>query len=186
MKENQIKRISAAMAAGENVEQIKEKRLPEKNVNDTISSKPAQAENNEILADRLSQTVVSEIAEDRISAPAGATTRDRSIRKVASTVEENVPGHIPPQPVNGKPEFDKYIRENIHQPDSLITGQSKEVSLSFLVRADGSLDMFRIISSPGKQYSDEAIRLIKSGPAWKPARQSGKQVDDRVKVRIVF
>jgi hypothetical protein len=95
-------------------------------------------------------------------------------------------GYIQPQPVNGRSDFNKYIRENIHWPDSATSGQRVVVLISFLVQTDGSLDSLKIIKSPGKLFSDEAIRLIKSGPAWKPGLENGKPVEDMVTLRIVF
>jgi outer membrane biosynthesis protein TonB len=95
-------------------------------------------------------------------------------------------GYIQPQPVNGRSDFNKYIRENIHWPDSATSGQRVVVLISFLVQTDGSLDSLKIIKSPGKFFSDEAIRLIKSGPAWKPGLENGKPVEDMVTLRIVF
>ena len=134
----------------------------------------------------MTEAVVSEIVADRVSAPAGAVARERSLQRAKSDKKDILPGYIPPQPVIGKQEFDKYIKENIHRPDSLTTDQTEEVTLSFIVKLDGSLESIRITSSPGKLYSDEAIRLIKSGPAWKPAEKSGKPIEDRVKVKILF
>jgi hypothetical protein len=95
-------------------------------------------------------------------------------------------GYIPPQPIGGKSGFNKYIRENIHRPDSTTSGQRAVVMLSFLVHTDGSLDSMEILKSPGKLFSDEAIRLIKSGPVWKPGLENGKPVEDMVTIRIVF
>jgi hypothetical protein len=95
-------------------------------------------------------------------------------------------GYIQPQPVNGRSDFNKYIRENIHRPDSATSGQRVVVLISFLVQTDGSIDSLKIIKSPGKLFSDEAIRLIKSGPAWKPGLENGKPVEDMVTLRIVF
>ncbi len=95
-------------------------------------------------------------------------------------------GYIPPQPIIGKSGFNKYIRENIHRPDSTTTGQRIVVILSFVVHADGNLDSMKVIKSPGKLFSDEAFRLIKSGPEWKPALDNGKPVRDVVTIRIVF
>lgn len=92
----------------------------------------------------------------------------------------------PPQPVNGKEYFDRYIAENIRRPDSTAAGQRVVVVVSFLVREDGKIDNLRIIRSPGKQFSDEAIRLIESGPSWKPAQKDGLVVADSVRIRIVF
>jgi hypothetical protein len=95
-------------------------------------------------------------------------------------------GYIQPQPVNGRSDFNKYIRENIHRPDSATSGQRVVVLISFLVQTDGRLDSLKIIKSPGKLFSDEVIRLIKAGPAWKPGLENGKPVEDMVTLRIVF
>jgi hypothetical protein len=37
-----------------------------------------------------------------------------------------------------------------------------------------------------KRFSDEAFRLIGSGPAWKPEAENGKPVEDQVRLRVVF
>ena len=170
-------------AAGVSEEKAKINPVPDKSEINNLSSKSAESLKKDNQSDLLSETVVSEIAEDRISAPASAVPRDRLLKKVEP--EKDFSGYIPPQPVNGKSAFDRYIKENIHRPDSL-TEQSEEVILSFLVRMDGRLDRIKIVSSPGKLFSYEAIRLIKSGPAWKPAEQSGKPVENRVKLKIEF
>ena len=103
-----------------------------------------------------------------------------------SQEEEPVEGYTPPRPLNGKTDFDKYIRENIQRPDSATSGQRVVVVLSFLVYTNGTMDSIKIIRSPGKTFSDEATRLIKEGPAWKPAEKNGKLIEDEVRVRIVF
>jgi len=184
-KSDKKESIAESDAADISKEPVQENRAPDKSVNKNLSSRSAQAVKTEILADRLSESVKSEKVEDQISKPAGEVARDRSLKKALSSKEENISGYIPPQPVNGKSAFDRYIKENINRPDSL-TGQSPEVILSFLVKIDGSLDSIKIVNSPGKLYSDEAIRLIRSGPAWKPAEQSGNPIEDRVKVKIGF
>lgn len=94
--------------------------------------------------------------------------------------------HTPATPVIGKSDFDKYIRNNLHRPDTTTSGQRVVVVVSFLVQTDGSIDSIRIVKSPGKSFSDEAIRILKSGPKWKPAEDNGRQVEDIVKLRLVF
>jgi hypothetical protein len=91
-----------------------------------------------------------------------------------------------PQPVIGKPAFDKYIQENMHRPDTTTSGQRVVVVVSFLVHIDGSLDSIKVVRSPHKAFSDEAIRLIKSGPLWKAAEEEGRKIEDEVRVRIIF
>jgi len=95
-------------------------------------------------------------------------------------------GYIAPQPVNGRSGFDKYIEQNINRPDTTTSGQRVVVVINFTVLFDGNVDSIKIIRSPGKQFSDEAIRLIKSGPKWRPAEENGKVVEDEVRMRIVF
>ena len=100
---------------------------------------------------------------------------------------ENIsPGYLPPQPAGGKSEFDKYIRANQIRPDTVISGQKAVVVLNFLVRTDGTIDSIKIIKTPGKSFSEEAVRLLRSGPSWKPAEEDGKPVEDKVRLRIVF
>jgi outer membrane biosynthesis protein TonB len=96
------------------------------------------------------------------------------------------PGYVPPVPVTGKADFDRYIQDNLKRPDEATAGQRVVVVLSFLVHKDGGTDSIRIIRSPAESFSEEAIRLIKEGPAWKPAEENGKPIEDVIRVRIVF
>jgi TonB family protein len=107
-------------------------------------------------------------------------------KKSESEKKDVLTGYVPPQPLNGKAEFDKYVQTNLHRPDNTTDGQRIVVVVSFLVRTDGSVDSIRIVRSPGKQFSDEAIRIIQSGPSWKPAEDNGKPIEDKVRMRIVF
>jgi TonB family protein len=95
-------------------------------------------------------------------------------------------GYIPPQPSGGRSAFDKYIEENINRPDTITKGQRVVVVINFTVLLNGNIDSLKIVRSPGKPFSDEAIRLLKSGPKWKPAEENGQAIADEVKIRIVF
>lgn len=108
------------------------------------------------------------------------------IRKADYDEDAGPSGYIPPQPYYGKSAFNRYVEENIIRPDSLPAGQRVVVVLNIIVHTDGSLGEIKVIKSPGKSFSDEAVRLIKSGPKWKPALDDGKIIEDEVKVRIVF
>jgi hypothetical protein len=108
------------------------------------------------------------------------------VRKADYDEAEGPSGYIPPQPYFGKSAFNKYIGDNIIKPDSLPAGQRVVVVVNIIVHSDGSLGEIKIVRSPGKIFSAEAVRLIQSGPKWKPASDGGKLIDDEVKVRIVF
>jgi outer membrane biosynthesis protein TonB len=94
--------------------------------------------------------------------------------------------YTPPVPSGGKDTFVRYISENLRRPASMLTGEQVAVITEFRVKADGSVDSIKVTSSPGKMFSDEAIRIIKQGPLWMPAMKNGKPVDDKVSIRIEF
>jgi outer membrane biosynthesis protein TonB len=86
------------------------------------------------------------------------------VKAAYSEQNDSTSGYIPAQPAAGKADFDRYINENIRRPDTTASGQSVLVVLNFVVNAAGKIDSIRVIRSPGKIFSDEAIRLIKEGP----------------------
>ena len=100
--------------------------------------------------------------------------------------EDELTEYMPPRPENGKADFNKYIEDNLRRPDTETDGQRVVVVVNFRVDMKGKIDSIKVIKSPGKIFSDEAIRLIKEGPAWKPAEENGKIIDDEVRIRIVF
>jgi len=108
------------------------------------------------------------------------------VRGAGDEAEEAVNEYTPPRPVNGRADFDKYIRDNIRRPDTTTAGQRVVVVLNFSVNPDGKIDSIKVVRSPGKIFSDEAIRLLKDGPEWKPAEENGTTVSDEVRIRIVF
>jgi outer membrane biosynthesis protein TonB len=104
----------------------------------------------------------------------------------SSDSEDTEPGYSPPAPVTGHREFNRYIRENMIRPDTATAGQRNVVVLSFVVSETGNIDSIEVVRSKGRIYSDEAIRLLKEGPAWKPAIEYGIEKSERVRLRIVF
>lgn len=106
---------------------------------------------------------------------------ERSAAKTDSITAD----YIPAQPAAGMDDYEKYIRQNIQRPDSL-SGQRFVVIAGFLVHSDGTVTGIHIIRSPGPEFSNEATRLISTGPAWKPAIRHGTPVDDSISIRIVF
>jgi len=172
--------------------------------------KAAVARNFDSPTEKISEVSDEFVRVEQIAAPAAAMARTKTSPELIVTgkvlsSEDSMPlpgasvsikgarsavatdtGYYPPQPLNGKPAFEKYIQENIHRPDSSTTGQRVVVVVSFLVKTNGSVDSIKIIRSPDRLFSGETIRLIKSGPPWKPAEDNGKIIEDDVRVKIVF
>ncbi len=93
--------------------------------------------------------------------------------------------HTSPQPVTGIDSFNIYLEKNIRNPEPG-SGKEEVVIISFTVKPDSTIGDIRIIESPGQAYSNEAKRLIKDGPMWKPAFGNGVPVKEEYRLRIVF
>jgi protein TonB len=151
---------------------------------------------NDVKAENISEVSQDAVIVEEAAEPTKLVAAERAmasksvlakgIRGVEFEKEDTVAGRIPPQPVSGRADFDKYIQNNIRRPDTTTTGQRVVVVLNFIVKTDGIIDSIRIIRSPGKSFSDEAVRLIREGPPWKPAEENGKVISDEVRIRIVF
>ena len=100
--------------------------------------------------------------------------------------EDSAASHNPPQPEGGISKFNKYIMNNLHRSGNLLSGKKAVVIVSLIVHIDGTFDNIKIVRSPGQDFSNEAIRVLKSGPSWIPAQENGKSVEDSVRVRMVF
>jgi len=85
------------------------------------------------------------------------------------------------------PGFNAYLSKNIHYPavDKENNVQGK-VFLTFVVEKDGSLTDIKVVRSPDESLSDEAIRVLKGSPRWKPGIQNGKPVRVQYTVPISF
>ena len=88
-------------------------------------------------------------------------------------------------PAIGKDSFDIYIEKNVRIPEQHKAGQTAVVKLSFIVSETGTPDDIKIVSTPGKAYTDEAIRLLKEGPLWKPSDED-MEITDRQIINIMF
>jgi outer membrane biosynthesis protein TonB len=157
-----------------------------------LTNEMTTAKSSDSLAEFKATPEDNDSGKQKIVAAAAAGEEKRDSRSVATgnfvsfDTDRKAGDYLPPQPSGGKEIFDRYIRENLQWPDTSSVHQMVVVVLGFSVRTDGSVDSIKIIKSPGKVFSDEAIRLIRSGPAWKPAIDEGKPVEDQVRVRIVF
>ena len=89
-------------------------------------------------------------------------------------------------PVTGFRKFKEYIENNLHYPEEHTTNTREVVVLSFMISKDGHPKDIFVLKSPGKKFSEEAIRLLKNGPDWFPAKRDGIEVEEEIMIRIVF
>jgi hypothetical protein len=91
-----------------------------------------------------------------------------------------------PEPSEGYSVFNDYIRKNISYPEGAEGRSRVVVVLDIPVSSGGVTGEPVVVRSPDSLFSAAAIKLIKEGPAWNPAIMNGKQIDDKVRIRLVF
>ena len=113
------------------------------------------------------------------------TQRRRDVTGAVSAV--SIEEISPTKPVDGMRSFRRYIRQN-----RLYTSQAREagiegaVVVDFYVEPDSTLSNFQIRKSLGYGLDEEAIRLLKEGPKWKPATSGTKTIRHKASVKIPF
>lgn len=81
----------------------------------------------------------------------------------------------------------KFVKENLRYPDEAKENQvSGVVFVSFIVAADGTITDVTVAKGIGSGCDEEAVRVVKSMPKWKPGRQSGKNLPVRMSLPIRF
>ena len=92
-----------------------------------------------------------------------------------------------PEYVGGMNAFYRYIASEIVYPsEARKTGVQGKVFVQFVVEKDGSLTDVQAIKGIGEGCDDEAVRVVKNSPAFKPGEQRGKPVRVRMVVPITF
>lgn len=108
-------------------------------------------------------------------------------------VEEEVADEIftivedQPSPKGGLSAFYEYIGKKLKYPaQARRMGIEGKVYVEFVVDKDGSITDVRAMKGIGAGCDQEAIRVIKSSPKWKPGKQRGRPVKVRMILPITF
>lgn len=87
----------------------------------------------------------------------------------------------------GQDSLMKFLAANIHYPQAAKEkGIRGRVIITFIVEKDGSLSNIKVLRDIGDGCGDEAIRVVKLMPKWKPAKQRGKNVRQQFVLPITF
>lgn len=101
--------------------------------------------------------------------------------KVFTKVEN--PAEFP----GGQSEWTRYLQKNLRYPDEAIdNGTQGVVRVQFIVDKEGNISEVTALNNPGDGLGEEAVRIIKRGPKWKPAEQNGRKVVYRHIQAITF
>ena len=92
-----------------------------------------------------------------------------------------------PEPVGGMEAMYAFIYANVKYPEvARNNGISGSVVLEFVVEKDGSISGVKVLAGVYPDLDQEAVRVIKMLPKWKPGKQMGKPVRCYFQIPIRF
>jgi len=101
--------------------------------------------------------------------------------EVFTVVEQN------PEFVGGQAAMYAWLSKNIKYPAAASRANiSGKVFVSFTVNTDGSITDAQVLKGLGFGTDEEAVRVVKSMPRWKPGKQSGRPVRVKYNLPISF
>ena len=98
------------------------------------------------------------------------------------TIVEEMPAYP-----GGDAKLYEYLGKNIKYPQiARESGIQGRVFVNFVVEPDGSVSNVKVMRGIGGGCDEEAMRVIKTMPKWKPGKQRGKAVRVTYTIPVVF
>jgi periplasmic protein TonB len=123
------------------------------------------------------------------------TTEETKVEAITITVEqpkEDVDEIFmvveePAAPVGGLQAFNQYVAKTLKYPaQARRMNIEGKVFVEFVINRDGSIVDVKVMKGIGAGCDEEAVRVIQNAPAWKPGKQRGKPVRQRMVLPITF
>ena len=133
-----------------------------------------------------SNTGVSTVKREAVRTANALPTANMQTQQSATKAYEVV--EVMPKFKGGESAMMEFLMMNMKYPESAIKAkQQGRAIVGFVVRKDGTVSDVHITKSAGHAVLDEeAMRVVKSMPAWEPGKQKGKPVDVKYNVPITF
>jgi len=117
----------------------------------------------------------------------GKLLSNSTVYKYKSSGKTYISVDVVPEFQGGIGAFIKFLRHNINYPESARKNNtSGTVNISFVVEKDGSLTNIKVQRGVGDGCDEEAVRVMKLSPPWKPGMADGKPVRVAYNVPIAF
>ena len=139
--------------------------MPKQTTQLEIVQDDVEVEDIEINADVDQNEVIEEYV------PVEVEEEEVQEQEIFQIVEE-----MPAYP-GGDAKLMEYVAKNIKYPQiARETGIQGRVFVGFVVEPDGSVSNVKVLRGIGGGCDEEAMRVVKSMPKWKPGKQRGKAV----------
>ena len=157
---------------------------PERKIEKVVKPKEItpKSDNLNLLASDDKKDVMikgnDEVVINKNGKPDGVDSMPSTIGVNVETPHSTLPSDPLPF-VDQMPEFNgnlfKYLRDNLQYPRIAAEyGTSGTVVLQFVIENDGSIGNLKILNPIGDGCTEEAIRVVKSMPRWKPGKNHGE------------
>lgn len=133
-----------------------------------------------------SNTGVSTVTGEAVRTANALPTANMQTQQSATKAYEVV--EVMPKFKGGESAMMEFLMMNMKYPQAAVKAkQQGRAIVGFVVRKDGTVSDVHITKSAGYAVLDEeAMRVVKSMPAWEPGKQKGKPVDVKYNVPITF
>lgn len=127
--------------------------------------------------------IVTPIVEDKGTGIVEPKKVEEDYDKVFTKVEQ--PAEFP----GGLKEWTRFLERNLNSSIPTDEGAppgNYTVRVQFIVDKDGNVSQVQALNDPKYGTAEEAVRVIKKGPKWKPAIQNGRKVIYQAVQSITF
>ena len=133
-----------------------------------------------------SNTGVSTVTGEAVRTANALPTTNMQTQQSATKAYEVV--EVMPKFKGGESAMMEFLMMNMKYPQAAVKAkQQGRAIVGFVVRKDGTVSDVHITKSAGHAVLDEeAIRVVKAMPAWKPGKQKGEPVNVKYSVPITF
>jgi protein TonB len=136
--------------------------------------------------EKLSETNVGVVTQEgdpnATELPPEPVVADPNEGKIFTIVEE-----MPQFPGGGEAALIKYLQNNIKYPAmARENGIEGIVYVTFVVDKDGKVKDAKLLRGKGAGLDEEALRVVRSMPDWKPGKQNGRNVAVQYNLPVNF
>lgn len=170
------------------VEQVEEEIIPVTQQNTPPPPPPPPPAAPEIIQVVDNEVEVAEV--EMVDTEADATTVVEEFAVVEEVVEEEIftiVETMPEFPGGGQEALFKFLQKEMKYPQvAKENGIQGTVFVNFVVGQDGKIRDVKVLRGVNKMLDDEAVRVVKAMPSWKPGKQRGKPVSVSYNLPIKF
>ena len=116
-----------------------------------------------------------------------ATVQEKAVEVETKTEAPFITVEQQPEYPGGLDALRNFLGKNLNYPRSAASaGVSGRVFVSFVVNTDGSLTDLQVLKGIGFGCDEEAVRVMRKMPNWRPGKQAGRAVRVKYNLPISF